>query len=79
MARTDAQRLEVLLNTRDQIDDLILSVTTRPKPTYTVDGQTFKWAEYLEILRKQRDAILLEVAKFDRPGGLTMTQVFTGQ
>ena len=78
MARTDAERLTKLLEIRDSIDDRIAEVVSKPRPTYTVDGQTFKWAEYLEVLNKQRDAVLAQIAAASASGGLTVTQVFTG-
>lgn len=41
----------------DRLTTLIQSVTTTPKPSYTVGKTSYRWTEYLRELREQRDAI----------------------
>jgi len=40
---------------RDQTRQLLLDVTTSPKPTYSVDGQSVSWESYLAQLRATLD------------------------
>ena len=44
---------ETILRTiHAQILERIAEITVSPKPTYSVDGQEIKWAEYLKSLRE---------------------------
>lgn len=44
---------ETILRTiHAQILERIAEITAAPKPTYSVDGQEIKWAEYLKSLRE---------------------------
>ncbi len=47
----------VLRNIRQQILERIEEITAAPKPTYSIDGQEVKWAEYLKSLRESVDWI----------------------
>ena len=47
----------VLRNIRQQILERIEEITAAPKPTYSIDGQEVKWAEYLKSLREAVDWI----------------------
>ena len=40
---------------RIQTFALIAEITAQPKPTYTIDGQSVAWADYLERLQKTVD------------------------
>ena len=40
---------------RSQALALIAEITAQPKPTYTIDGQSVAWADYLERLQKTVD------------------------
>lgn len=42
----------MLASIRSQTLMLIVEITARPKPTYSIDGQTVAWADYLDRLRK---------------------------
>lgn len=79
MARTDAERVEKLKDIRDLIEDRLAEVLAHPKPSYKIDGQEFQWTQYVAELRKQLADANLDLAKIDRPGGLTITQIVTGQ
>lgn len=78
MARTTAERIEKLKTIRDQLEDRLAEVTLEHKPTYTVDGQSFQWTQYTEMLRKQIAAITADISALDRGGGWAMTQVVAG-
>lgn len=42
-----------LLASRDNIAKRIREITSDPKPTYSVDGQSISWGEYLTTLTNQ--------------------------
>lgn len=79
MAQTLAQRLAVVTARITAVDVLIDGLMANFKPTYTVDGQTFKWGEYLEILTKARKELLAEsdaLQDMDGAYGFEQTQVY---
>ncbi len=40
---------------RNQTLSLIAEITTNPKPSYSIDGQSVNWTDYLEQLQKTVD------------------------
>ena len=52
---------------KQQLIDRIAQITAKPKPTYEIDGQVFKWNEYLDILMKQLQRINELLAAEDGP------------
>ncbi len=46
-ALTIAERLETA---RDNFAAILVEISTNPKPSYTVNGQTFSWVEYQRFL-----------------------------
>ena len=62
MSRTHEEVLELLRRTRDQLLERCLDVTLKPKPSYNIDGQEIKWAEYLEQLTKSLKAVEDQIA-----------------
>ena len=60
----------------DNIRARIKEITAAPKPTYTVDGQTVKWGEYLEQLLRAEKQLAEAVTREDGPFE-ERTQVFT--
>jgi hypothetical protein len=55
--KSDAEKVLSLKQSRDNILVLIEEITAAPKPSYTIDGQTFKWAEYLKQLQESLQLI----------------------
>lgn len=53
--------LERLQQTYDNLIAIREKITRSPKPTYTVDGTTYKWGEYLETLTAQIDATKVQI------------------
>ena len=49
---TDAQQIAAI---RSQTLAVLAELTSRPKPTYLIDGQTVAWNEYLLRLRETVD------------------------
>ncbi len=45
--------IDDLTTARDQAASLIKDITASPKPSYSVDGQTVSWTQYLAELTKQ--------------------------
>ncbi len=47
---TRAQNLDQAI---DNLAAVLAQVTASPKPTYTVDGETYQWMEYVQMLMTQ--------------------------
>lgn len=60
---SEREKLETI---RDQILDRITEVTSSPKPDYTEEGQTFKWADYLSKLRGMLADANAQIKEIDR-------------
>lgn len=61
---------EVVSVLKESLDRAILtrqSILLKPKPTYNIDGQEFKWAEYLEVLNKTISQLQKDIQSFDDP------------
>lgn len=71
MARTKEERIEVLLQLRDALQDKILYATINNKlPNYELDGQRFDWGDYMDILYQQLAVVDLAI---QRQGKVTIT------
>lgn len=68
--------LDDLLTVQNQIGAMIASITASPKPSYSVAGQSFSHAEYLETLVGQLAAVRLEISLADGPQEYT-SQAFS--
>lgn len=42
-----------LVSQRDALVTLMGTLTSSPKPTYTVEGRTYQWTQYMAELRAQ--------------------------
>ena len=49
---SDAEQIAAI---KTQTLALIAQITAEPKPTYTIDGQTIAWSEYLKQLTETVD------------------------
>jgi hypothetical protein len=67
MAYTDEQILAKLYTTRDQMIDVRLKITLHPKPSYNIDGQEVKWAEYLKQLDTSISRLSEQIAAEEGP------------
>lgn len=79
MSQTTAARLAVVQARITAIDAQLDQLASCMKPTYTVDGQTFKWNEFRKGLREERAELLAECDRLtDIQGGhgFEQTQVF---
>jgi hypothetical protein len=56
-----------LTDIRANIMARIQEVTARPKPNYSIDGQTVSWQSYLDSLMKQLKAIDDQIAMTQEP------------
>lgn len=82
MARTTAERLAKWKDIRDSLEDRLAEMSSKPRPTYDVDGQKMDFTEYqkylLAALQGAEDQVLaLETRDDDHPG-LTETKLVTG-
>lgn len=63
---TDEEIKSALLDTRDNLIKVRQAVLSKPKPSYSIDGQEVRWTEYL----KQLDASILKInAEIDASDG----------
>ena len=79
MAQTLAERLVIVWARIASIDTILDDLVTCPKPTYTVDAQTFKWTEYYEMLTNARKSLLAEadaLTDITEGAGFEATQVY---
>lgn len=49
--------IDDLQTARDQIAGKIKEITTNPKPSYSVDGASYSWGEYLRQLTDGLQAV----------------------
>ena len=52
-----ATYLENLTTARAQIAERLVEVTSQPKPNYSVDGESYSWAEYMAQLQAQLEQL----------------------
>lgn len=52
---------------RSQTLALIVEITAQPKPTYTIDGQSVSWTDYLARLQQTVDWCDRMIAREDGP------------
>lgn len=64
MAAYDQATLEGI---RDKAMTRLSEALDSPKMDYTIDGQTFNWTQYQEMLQKRIDWANAELAKLDGP------------
>lgn len=69
----DTTKLELA---KAQILDRIVEITASPKPSYSIDGQSFSWNEYLKTLLEQVKALDEIIAGMQGPT-FEITQGFT--
>jgi hypothetical protein len=58
--------LDTLIIAKTNIANNLAALTANPKPSYTLDGETYNWSEYYQILTDQ--LIILDRA-IQREGG----------
>ena len=49
---TPSEHLEQIKTIRSQTLQRIAEITAEPKPSYTIDGQSVNWNDYLKALRE---------------------------
>lgn len=49
---------------RSQTLNIMVEITTSPKPDYSLDGQTVSWSEYLNRLQKTLDWCDEKISQF---------------
>ena len=52
-----ATRQENLQSALNNIAALIKDLTALPRPTYSVDGKSYSWSDYLSMLITQQEAL----------------------
>lgn len=59
--------LENLETARDSIAAKIAEIAANPKPSYSIDGQTFDWPGYMRLLTEQLEAVDNLINRFSGP------------
>lgn len=82
MARTTAERLAKWQTIRDSLEDRLAEMSSKPRPTYDVDGQKMDFTEYQKYLVQalegaEKQVLALENRDDDHPG-MTETNLHTG-
>ena len=70
----DIQVTESMTRSRDNILNIIETITTNPKPTYNIDGQKVEWGAYLGQLWAALEQINLKLAGYE--DGEVRSQVY---
>lgn len=52
-----ATPLESLTTAKANVCGLLATITTDPKPNYSVDGQSVSWSEYFQMLTNQLEVL----------------------
>lgn len=60
--------VSVLQTALENIDAAILAASVNPKPTYSIDGQTVQWGEYIKQLSASRQAVAEQLNLAYGPG-----------
>lgn len=64
---TDDNVLSVLRESRDRAILTRQQILEKPKPSYNIDGQEFKWNEYLKVLNDTIARLTQEILDADGP------------
>jgi hypothetical protein len=67
MPRSDDEVISLLRQTRDMLIERRIDILTHPKPSYNIDGQEFKWNEYLKQLNETLKNINNELQAAEGP------------
>jgi hypothetical protein len=82
MARTTAERLAKWQEIRDSLEDRLAEMSSKPRPTYNVDGQQMDFTEYqkylMSALKAAEEQVLALENRDDDSPGMTETQLVTG-
>ena len=58
---------ENLVIIRDNVAARLAEITASPKPSYSVEGQSFSWTEYQSMLFKQLESANTAIAAAEGP------------
>lgn len=64
---TDDEIRAALVETRDNLIKTRLAVLSKPKPSYSIDGQEVRWTEYLKQLDSSISKLNSEIDSIDGP------------
>lgn len=52
---------------RDNVAARLVEITSQPKPNYSVDGESYSWAEYFSVLSSQLKTLEEALQRADGP------------
>lgn len=56
-----------LLTTRDNIGAILAEISADPKPSYSLDGESYSWSEYFAMLTTQLKGIEEAIQRSQAP------------
>lgn len=62
---SDSDRKSIIQESLDRALLTRQNILAKPKPTYNIDGQEFKWNEYLDTLNKTIAELTSQLQAFD--------------
>ncbi len=65
MPKSDDEVIADLKEARDNVLELIKSITASPKPTYNIDNQEVDWADYLKMLQASLKFLVQQLQSMD--------------
>jgi len=61
----NAQQVTIITESLQRAILVRMNLLSSPKPTYEIDGQTFKWNEYLDVLNKTIKQLQTDLVALD--------------
>ena len=59
--------LDNLIATQNNIGALLAQVTANPQPNYSLDGESYSWADYVSMLRGQLRGLQTDIQDASGP------------
>lgn len=58
---------ENLITARDEIAERLAAISANPKPNYSLDGESYSWADYFDMLSRNLKNIEEAIQRADTP------------
>lgn len=58
---------ENLITTRDEIAERLAAISANPKPNYSLDGESYSWADYFDMLTRNLKSVEEAIQRSDTP------------
>lgn len=78
MTPSYSSSIPVLAQARSNICNLLALISTNPKPTYSINGQSVQWTEYFKMLTESLKTINEQIQVAGGPFELQTQAIGTG-